>query len=69
MNRNRKDTITKFKVAVVGMVLMAAVIGELLVYTWSRVQCVKVGYEITRATRTHEERVALAKAMEVEFAL
>ena len=27
MNRKRTDTITKFKVAVVGMVLMAAVIG------------------------------------------
>jgi hypothetical protein len=69
MNRKRKDTVLTFKLAAVAMVIMAVIIGELLVYTWARVQCVKVGYDITQATRVHEERVSQRKAMEVELAL
>ena len=69
MNRKRKDTVLKFKLAAAWMAIMTVLIGELLAHTWSRVQCVKVGYEITQATRVHEDRIALRKAMEVELAL
>jgi hypothetical protein len=69
MNRKKTETIFKFKLAVVWMFIMAAIMAELLVYTWSRVQCVKIGYEITQASHRYREQVALQKAMEIELAL
>jgi hypothetical protein len=69
MNRKRSETILGFKLAAAWLAIMAVIIGELLVYTWSRVQCIKIGYEITRATGVYEEQLALRKAMEVELAL
>ena len=69
MNRNRKEALFKFKLAAGWLLIMVTIMVELLGYTWSRVQCVKVGYEITRVSQIQEERVALSKAMEIEYAL
>jgi hypothetical protein len=69
MNRNRKDALFKFKLAAAWLIVMVTIMAELLAYTWSRVQCVKVGYAITQASRIHEEQMALGKAMEIEYAL
>lgn len=69
MNRKRRDAILSFKLAAAWMIIMAVIICELLAYTWSRVQCVKAGYEITRVSQIHEKQVALRKAMEIELAL
>jgi len=69
MNRKRRDAILSFKLAAAWMIIMTVIICELLAYTWSRVQCVKVGYEITRVSQVHEKQVALRKAMEIELAL
>jgi hypothetical protein len=68
MNRNRKDALFKFRLAAACLIIMATIMAELLAYTWSRVQCVKLGYEITQASRIHDEQMALRKAMEIEYA-
>jgi hypothetical protein len=38
----------------IGIALMVVLMAELLVYTWCRVQYVRIGYEITEATKEHQ---------------
>ena len=51
-----------------GLVLMGIFIGELLVYTWCRVQYTRVGYDISRATQEQTRRMAVQKELQVELA-
>jgi len=48
--------------------LMLFFIAELLLYTWSRVQCTRVGYEITRAAETQQQRLRLQNNLKIELA-
>ena len=48
--------------------VMVIFIAELLVYTWFRVQCTQVGYEINRATETHKRQIALQNSLKIELA-
>ena len=48
--------------------LMVFFIAELLLYTWSRVQCTRLGYEITRATETQQQRLRLQNNLKIELA-
>jgi cell division protein FtsL len=43
-------------------------LGQLLFYTWCRVQCVRVGYEITQETEYYQRLRALQKALRIELA-
>ena len=51
-----------------GLVIMALFIGELLFYTWCRVQYVQIKYEISKATRRQQQLVALQDNLKVEQA-
>ena len=53
---------------VLWLVLMGLFIGELLFYTWCRVQCVQVKYEISRATQRQQRLVALQDNLKIELA-
>ena len=48
--------------------LMTVFIAELLLYTWSRVQCTRVGYEITRATEMQQQQLRLQNNLKIELA-
>jgi cell division protein FtsL len=48
--------------------LMAVFIAELLLYTWTRVQCTQVGYEINQATQTYQQRVTMQNNLKIELA-
>lgn len=48
--------------------VMLFFIAELLGYTWCRVQCTRLGYEITRATETHQQRLRLQNNLKIELA-
>ena len=48
--------------------LMVFFIGELLLYTWCRVQSTRLGYEITRATETQQQRLRLQNNLKIELA-
>ena len=48
--------------------IMGIFIVELLVYTWFRVQCTQVGYEINRATETQKRQIALQNSLKIELA-
>lgn len=50
------------------LVIMVVFIGELLLYTWCRVQYVKVGYEISKATENHQYLLALQRNLKIELA-
>ena len=41
---------------------------ELFAYTWCRVQCVRMGYEITAASRTYEQQRTIRKNLAIELA-
>jgi len=43
-------------------------IALLLFYTWCRVQCVQVGYEISKAANTYQKRVTRHNNLEIEHA-
>lgn len=47
---------------------MAVFIAELLVYTWSRLQCIQIGYEISAETEKHGEWIAVQKNLKIELA-
>ncbi len=43
-------------------------IASMLFYTWCRVQCVRIGYEITRETERHQYLMAMQNSLKVELA-
>ena len=51
-----------------GLVLMGLFIGELLFYTWCRVQYVQVKYDIAKATQTQQRLMALQDNLKIELA-
>jgi len=48
--------------------IIALLIGESLLSTWSRVQCTQTGYEISQETRQYEALAALQKNLKIELA-
>jgi cell division protein FtsL len=48
--------------------LLCVFIAELLVYTWVRVQCVRVGYEISALNKEQQRLVELQANLKVELA-
>lgn len=50
------------------LLLLAFFMAELFIYTWSRVQCVNTGYQISRASKARKEAEAVQKRLKVELA-
>ena len=50
------------------IVFMTVFIAELFLYTWSRVNCIGVGYEISKETQKQHELVALETNLKIELA-
>ena len=57
-----------FKTTGMWMVLMFIFIGELLFYTWCRVQNVQHGYEISRETHSQKQLMAYQNNLKIELA-
>ena len=66
--RRKKKKRQNPKLLALGLVLMGLFIAELLFYTWCRVQCVQVKYEISKATQEHQRLVALQDNLKIELA-
>lgn len=49
------------------IILMAVFILQLLVYTWCRVQCVNVGYEISRETEDYHKQLTIQNTLKIEL--
>jgi cell division protein FtsL len=56
------------KILATGFILMGIFMGELLFYTWCRVQCVQIKYEISQETQRHQYLVTLRDNLKIELA-
>jgi cell division protein FtsL len=59
---------SELKTMAVWFLLMAVFISQLLLYTWCRVQCVRVGYEISREADNYRKLIALQNNLKLEIA-
>ena len=50
------------------IILMVVFIVELFIYTWCRVNCIGVGYEISKETKKQQEVIALQNNLKIELA-
>jgi cell division protein FtsL len=56
------------RLLVLWIALLCVFIVELLIYTWVRVQCVRVGYEISALTKEQQRLTELQANLKVELA-
>jgi cell division protein FtsL len=56
------------KITGIWIVFMTVFIAELFLYTWCRVNCIGVGYEISKETQKQHELVALQTNLKIELA-
>lgn len=68
MKRRQRAKGRKSRVVMVWLVIMGAFIAQLLIYTWCRVQYVRIGYEITNAAKHRAELLALKRNLSIELA-
>lgn len=52
----------------VWIAFMALFIIELFSYAWCRVQCIRVGYEISGAVADHKKELAIRNNLKIELA-
>ena len=52
----------------VWLTIMLVFMVELFAYTWCRVQCVRMGYEITAETRNYDQQRTTRKNLAIELA-
>jgi cell division protein FtsL len=57
-----------FKTMGIWMIMMFIFIGELLFYTWCRVQNVQHGYELSRETHNQKQLIAYQNNLKIELA-
>jgi len=65
---NKEKTTRRLKIMGMWMIILSLFISELMVYTWARVQCVNVGYEINDATGKNIDLKAVQKNIQIELA-
>jgi cell division protein FtsL len=56
------------KIAGLWIIFMAVFIVELFTYTWCRVNCISVGYEISKETKKQHELIAFQNNLKIELA-
>ena len=66
MKRRKKKTRNP-KILALGLVIMGLFIAELLFYTWSRVQCIQIRYEIAELKADQERLVTLRDSLKIEL--
>jgi len=68
MNRNVKTNARAHRRLAIWIIFMAAFMAELLLYTWSRVQCVQFGYELSEAAGREDHLLQLRNNLKIEVA-
>jgi len=64
----KKERQNKQRTGLIWVLLLSLFVGELLFYTWCRVQCVQTGYDTARETRKQKELQALQNSLNIELA-
>ena len=68
MARKTKKNVRSTKMMIICLIIMAVFIAELLIYTWSRVQCINTGYEISNENNKKRNLIKLQNNLKVELA-
>jgi cell division protein FtsL len=68
MARETRKKTGDMKKTGIWIVFMTVFIAELFLYTWSRVNCIGVGYDISKETQKQQELVALETNLKIELA-
>jgi cell division protein FtsL len=66
--RKKRNKIRNPKILAVCLILMGLFIAELLFYTWCRVQCIQVRYEISEQTAKEDQLRKLQDNLRIELA-
>jgi len=68
MGLNQKNKKQDPRIIRIWLVIMSIFIGELFLYTWCRVQFVRTGYEITRASDDQQQQLKIQQNLVIELA-
>lgn len=68
MKKRAQNNFRKLKLTGVWFVLLLIFIAELFSYTWCRVQCVRIGYEITKEINNNQRIITLQNKLKIELA-
>ncbi len=66
MKKKRKDRLSKY--SAIWILMMGLFIGELLFYTWCRVQSIQVKYVISQETERQQHLTTLRDNLKIELA-
>ncbi len=66
MKQKRKDRLSKY--SAIWILMMGLFIGELLFYTWCRVQSIQVKYVISQETERQQHLTTLRDNLKIELA-
>ena len=68
MARKTKKNARSIRIVIIWFIIMAVFIAEFLICTWSRVQCIKAGYEISNENNKNRNLINLQNNLKVELA-
>ena len=66
--RKTLKNIYKANATVMSIIFMTIFLGELLFFTWCRVQTIGTGYEISKETQRHQDIINFQNNLKVELA-
>ena len=67
MKYRETQDIQTIKIMGIGIVFMVLFMGQLLFYTWCRVQCIRISYEISEETERHKELISIQNSLKIEL--
>lgn len=68
MSPRKRKSATRQRFTWVWIVCMGLFMVELFSYTWCRVQCTQIGYEISKAAADHKAALAIKNNLKIELA-
>lgn len=57
-----------FRNVIFWVLILTVFICQMLIHTWSRMQCVRIGYEISRETENHQKLLEIQNRLKIEIA-
>ncbi len=66
--KNKKVKASNYRETLIWTLIVAILFAELFVYTWCRVQCTSIGYEIVEIADSYDELTALKQNLNIELA-
>ena len=66
--RKTLKNIHKANTTVMLIIFMTIFLGELLFFTWCRVQTIGTGYEISKQTQRHQDLISFQNNLKIELA-